>query len=101
MFAKESGQSHPATPATLVQEKISQEISQKTVTKLLSRTYEEISNGSSVCMEEHMTATHVMSHSASKSLLGKLKKLQDEIITKLHVVIITLMANMSFQQSPW
>ena len=43
-----------------------------------------------------MTATHVMFHSASKSPFGKLKKLQDKIITKLQVVIITLMANMLF-----
>ena len=50
-------------------------------------------------MEEHVTATHVMFHSASKSPLGKLKKLQDKIITKLQVVIITLMTNMLFQQS--
>ena len=69
--------------------------------KLLSRTYKEVSAGSFVCMEECMTATHTMSHSASKSLLGKLMKLQDEIITKLQVVIIALMANVSFQQSLW
>ena len=48
-----------------------------------------------------MTATHVMFHSASKSPLGKLKKLQDEIITKLQLVIITLMTNVSFQQRMW
>ena len=48
-----------------------------------------------------MTATHVMFHTASKSPLGKLKKLQDEIITKLQMVIITLMTNVSFWQSPW
>ena len=69
--------------------------------KLLSRTYEEISAGSFVHIEEHMTATHVMFCSASKSLLEKLKKLEDEIITKLQAVIITLMENMSFWQSPW
>ena len=92
----ESGQSHPATPATSVQEKISQEISWKIVTKLLSRTYEEISTGSFVHMEKNITATHVMFHSASKSLLEKLKKLQNEIITKLQVVFITLMKNV-----PW
>ena len=100
-FAKESGQSHPATPATLVKVKISQDISQKIVMKLLSGNYEDIGAGSFVCMEEHMTATHVMFHSASKSLLGKLKKLQDKIITNLQVVIITLMENVWFWQSPW
>ena len=63
---------------------------------------EEISTGTCVCMEENISATHVMFHSASKSLLGKLKqKLQDEIITKLQVVIITLMANVSFWQAQW
>ena len=69
--------------------------------RLLSRIYKEISAGSFVCMEEHMTATHVMFCSASESLLEELKKLQDETITKLQVVIITLMENGSFWQSSW
>ena len=51
--------------------------------KLLSRTYEEISAGSFVHMEEHIIATYVMSCSTSRSLLGNLKKLQYKIITKL------------------
>ena len=63
---------------------------------------EEISTGSFVCMEENISATHVVFHSASKSLFGKLKqKLQDEFITKLQVVIITLMTNVSLQQTLW
>ena len=64
--------------------------------RLLPRTYEKIDAGSFVCMDEHITATYVMSHSTPKSLLGNLKKLQDEVITKLQVVIITLMGNVSF-----
>ena len=42
--------------------------------KPLSRTYEEISAGSFLHMEKHITATHVMFHSASKSLLEKTKE---------------------------
>ena len=54
----------------------------------------EISTGSFVYMEENISATHVMFPSASKSLLDKLKqKLQDEVITKVQVIITTLMAN--------
>ena len=56
----------------------------------------EIDTGSFVHMVENITATHVMFHSAPKSLLGKIKKLQDKNITKLQVVIIILMANVSF-----
>ena len=57
----------------------------------------EIGTGSFVCMEENITATHVMIHSAPKiTTQHKLKKLQDDIITKLQVVIITLIVNLSF-----